>query len=76
MKPTLQEQDEKLVKSWNEQHPIGTAVRRFKYMDLSDTVPVETKTRSEAWMLSGHTAVIMIEGKSGCVALRTCIPIE
>ena len=36
---------------------------------------VATKTRSEAWVLSGHTAVVMVEGVSGCVALEAVRPL-
>jgi hypothetical protein len=34
-----------------------------------------TRTRSPASVLSGHTAVVWIEGKSGCVMLDRVAPI-
>lgn len=53
------------VKAWNDLHPVGTEVAVTR-----DNGRVEhTKTRSEAWVLSGHTAVIMVEGISGCYLL-------
>jgi hypothetical protein len=30
----------------------------------------QTKTRSAPWLLGGHTAVIMVEGISGCYSLE------
>lgn len=32
------------------------------------------RTRTEAYVLSGHTAVVMLEGKSGCVCISHCQP--
>lgn len=54
-----------LIRDWNEAHPIGTDVifRR----DVGE--PLETKTCSRAQLLNGHTAVIWLDGVSGCVAL-------
>lgn len=51
------------VKQWN--HPIGTRVR-FRH---DDGTFEETKTRSAPQVLSGHTAVIWLEGRAACVAL-------
>ena len=52
------------VDAWT--HPIGTpvAVRRD-----SGTV-LETVTTSPAWLLGGHTAVIMVDGISGAYLLE------
>jgi hypothetical protein len=46
---------------WNARHPVGTAVL-LREDDGRDTL---TKTRSEAWVMGGHTAVVMVEGKRG-----------
>lgn len=62
-------QDE--VDEWNAKYPIGTAVIVTK----DNGVQVHTKTRSEASVLSGHTAVIWLEGLSGCYALDRCEPV-
>ncbi len=50
---------------FNASAPIGTEVLVKK--DSGENVI--TKTRSEAQVLSGHTAVIWLEGISGCYLL-------
>jgi len=61
---------QKLVDDWNAKHPIGTPVTRYKLMNpLEDGK--DTFTRSGAWVLCGHTAVLMVEGVSGCVCLES-----
>ncbi len=63
---------------WNHKHPIGTPVlyRSVTGYKAGETLrwppPMETKTRSEAYVLSGHTAVVFVEGVAGCVALDAC----
>ncbi|MDH0342129.1 hypothetical protein [Chromobacterium haemolyticum] len=37
--------------------------------------PYEARTRSEAYILSGHSAVVFVEGVSGCYQLSHCEPI-
>lgn len=61
-----------LCDAFNAKHPVGTRVMLKK-----DFVPepVETKTRSEAQVLSGHSAVIWLEGVVGCYALDCVKPI-
>lgn len=51
---------------WNSRHPVGTDV----FLTLDNGDEKRTKTRSEAWVLSGHTAVIQVEGVAGCYALE------
>lgn len=58
------------VENWNAKYPVGTEVRVMR--DRGG--PVVTKTCSEAWMLSGHTAVVMLDGISGCYCLDRCKP--
>ena len=51
--------------AWNAKHPVGTAVKvRRDNGEIQDT-----KTRAPAEMLSGHTAVIWLDGISGCYLL-------
>lgn len=57
---------QKQCDDWNAKHPVGTAVTLTK--DLGEQVP--TKTRSVAQVLSGHSAVIWLEGISGCWLLE------
>lgn len=58
------------VDDWNHRHKIGDAVIVRK--DNGSTI--RTVTRSEAMILSGHTAVICVEGISGCYALDRVWP--
>lgn len=68
--PAAQQQ---LVDTWNAAHPIGTPVTRYRLVNpLSQ--PVETKTRSEAWLMGGHTAMVMVEGQAGGVMVESCKP--
>lgn len=62
---------ERQVDEWNAQHEIGTTVivRRDSGQE------VRTETRSQAWVLSGHTAVIMLNGISGCYSLDRVRPV-
>ena len=62
---------EKLAKQaadWNASHPIGTPVMRYKLINpLREGA--ETKTRSEAWVMGGHSVMVMVDGVSGGVLL-------
>jgi hypothetical protein len=51
----------KAVAAWNAAHPAGTAV--ILTDDFGQEHP--TRTRSEAWVVSGDTAVVAVEGRSG-----------
>lgn len=53
------------VENWNLKHAVGTPVTLRKD---NDEVML-TKTRSEAQVLSGHSAVIWVEGVAGCYLL-------
>lgn len=48
-----------------QQWPIGTPVT----VQRGNGDLFETKTRSQPWLLSGHTWVILVQGISGCYAL-------
>jgi hypothetical protein len=61
------------VESWNDVYPVGTPVTRYKLIHpLAE--PVETKTRTAAEVLSGHSAVVWVEGHAGCVLLESVVP--
>ncbi|HGO6128480.1 TPA: hypothetical protein ACK3RK_007065 [Burkholderia cepacia] len=64
---------ERAVTDWNRQHGVGAFVKYHRI--IGEGEGVATKTRSEAWVLSGHTAVVMVEGVSGCVALDAITPL-
>jgi hypothetical protein len=74
MKPPTAKQLEKQINAWNAKYPIGTPVMRYKLIE-----PLregnETKTRSEAWIMGGHSAMVMVEGVSGGVRLESVKPI-
>jgi len=56
--------------AWNAKHPEGTTVS-FEEV-IGDGETFRGTTKSEAQVLSGHTAVIWLNGKSGCVCLEHC----
>ncbi len=58
--------------AFNAAHNVGAAVRLKK--DSGEIVT--TTTRSKAEVLSGHSAVIWLEGISGCYLLDRVRPIE
>jgi len=59
-------QMEAYVETWNRQNPVGCDVD----VKRDDGQVTQTRTRSEAWLLGGHTPVICVEGISGCYALE------
>lgn len=62
------------VDKWNAAYPVGTDVMRYKFTNpLSDGSP--TKTRSEAWVMGGHSAMVMVEGVRGGVDLESVVPL-
>ena len=56
------------ARQWNTLHTIGTPVIRYNVMD-----PLEegekTITASEAWVMGGHTIVVIVRGVCGAVDL-------
>lgn len=57
------------VEAFNERNPVGSSVTVVK--DLGEKV--ETKVKHPAQILSGHTAVVWLEGISGCYCLDRVI---
>ena len=58
------------VDRWNNEHGIGTLVQ---FWPVRNRLEYQIcRTTSAAWLLSGHTAVVMITGVRGCVALDAC----
>lgn len=71
--PTMDELNAQ-VNYWNEHHPIGTAV---KFQPVLGIEEYEARnTESMAYILSGHTAVVKLSGRAGCVGLTHCKPVE
>ena len=69
-KPKSLAQLTKQCERWNRKHPIGTAV----CLQRDDGTIFTTRTRAEADVLSGHTAVIWVEGITGCYLLDRVEP--
>jgi hypothetical protein len=64
---------EEKADAWNVKYPVGTVVTRYKLIKpLREGT--ETKTRSEAWVMGGHSVMVMVEGVSGGVVLESVIP--
>jgi hypothetical protein len=63
---------EKQVADWNKAVRVGQEV---DYRSDPGAEPQRFETRSVAEVLSGHTAVVWLEGKSGCVTLEACTPV-
>jgi hypothetical protein len=57
----------KLVDRWNAANPVGTPVRYWTSVREGDGK--RSTTITDAQLLSGHTAVVWVEGEPGCVCL-------
>lgn len=56
--------------SWNEIYPVGTKVRYWPVLPPPPSIaPVETETRSAAWMLGDGSSVVLVRGRAGGVYL-------
>lgn len=55
------------VNDWNEEHEVGTSVRFWPGLKKGE--PRLGVTSSEAWVLSGHAAVVKVKGYPGCISL-------
>lgn len=60
------------VAAWNASVQVGDQVDYYEVVGMSE--PKRFTTRTPAEVLSGHTAVVWLEGKSGCVAISHCRP--
>lgn len=66
-------QAKKIVEDWNSKHPPGTRVTRYKLMaPLREGHP--TTTITEAWVMGGHSAMVMCQGIGGGVAVESLVP--
>ena len=63
---------EALAARWNRQFPVGTRVRYWT--GVREGVGRVSVTRSEAEVLGGHSAVVWVEGHSGCIGLSHIEP--
>jgi hypothetical protein len=60
---------EKKVAAWNAKVSVGDTV---EYRDYPEAEPQTFTTRTPAEVLSGHTAVVWLNGKAGCVCVDAC----
>jgi hypothetical protein len=67
---------EALCATWNSRHPVGTFVRYYRRIHPREDLAGVFRTRSAAQVLSGHTAVVWLEGVSGCVCLDAVEPVK
>jgi hypothetical protein len=64
---------QKLVHDFNAAVKVGDTVEYWEVIGMGE--PERFVTESEAEVLGGHTAVVWLKGKRGCVALNHCKPI-
>ncbi|MGI5531538.1 hypothetical protein ACQEVX_30420 [Streptomyces syringium] len=70
------------AEQWNAHYPVGTPVVAFPGIRPQGEQAgwicerIETRTRSRAWPLGGHTPVVMVEGHAGGIALTHIDPVE
>lgn len=56
-----------IAQDWTRRHPIGTPI--LYWPGAMEGPGVESKVRSEAWVLPSGTAVAKVEGYAGGIAL-------
>jgi hypothetical protein len=59
------------IERWNSRVAVGTKI----CVRLDSGEARITTTRSEAYILSGHSAVIMLDGISGCYSLDRVVAV-
>lgn len=57
------------VEEWNAKVKVGDTV---DYRGYPEADPQRFTTRTPAQVLSGHTAVVWLNGKAGCVCCDAC----
>lgn len=62
----------RMVDEFNDRYPVGTPVEYWP--GVREGVGRRSRTRSEAQLLSGHTAVVWVEGHGSCIALTHIQP--
>ena len=66
--------ERKAAAAFNARHPVGARVHYWP--GTLRGAPLTSATRSEAYLLGGHTAVVLIEGHAGAVALSHVEPAD
>jgi hypothetical protein len=57
-----------ICQDWNTTVPVGTPCK----VNMDDGTARILVTRSEAWVMGGHSAMVMLEGISGAFKLDRC----
>jgi hypothetical protein len=65
---------ETLVSEFNARVSVGDVIEYSEVIGIGD--PVRFTTATPAQVLSGHTAVVWLVGKSGCVCVTHCKPVQ
>jgi hypothetical protein len=58
------------VVAFNRRFAVGDEVDYYEVIGLGESRRLRTRTAAE--VLSGHTAVVWLDGKSGCVCCSHC----
>lgn len=69
---TETDQQADTVAEWNERHSVGTPVRYWTGWREGEGRKSVTRTR--AYLLAGHTAVVMVKDHGACIALTHVAP--
>jgi len=72
MKQSKNLQDD-MTSDWNVNVSIGDVV---EYRSYPDAEPELFTTRTEARVLNGHTAVVWLNNKRGCVSVDACCKVD
>lgn len=70
---TKQTSPEKQAADWNARVKVGDEI---DYREYPEAEPQRYTTRTEAQVLSGHTAVVWLNGKAGCVCIEACTALQ
>lgn len=63
---------QKQADAWNAKVQVGDTV---EYVDYPGAPAQRFTTATSAEVLNGHTAVVWLRGKSGCVCVSHCTPV-
>jgi hypothetical protein len=65
---------QKEIDKFNKKFKIGDPIVYYEIWGQKEP-PLKTTTQTEAYVLSGHTAVVFLNGKRGCVACSHCVSV-
>lgn len=65
---------DQLVALFNAAVRVGDEVEYSEVIGVTE--PTRHRTRTQAEVLSGHSPVVWLEGKTGCVMVTHCKPLE